>query len=49
MGKPERNRSLGKPRHRVEHSVKLNSKEIEWEDEDKWQAVANVAEKPGLC
>ena len=29
VGKPE-----GKSRHRVEHTVKLNSKEIEWEDED---------------
>ena len=34
VGKPEGKRSLGKPRHRMEHSVKLNSKEIEWEDED---------------
>jgi hypothetical protein len=32
-GKPEGNRSLGKPEHRVEHSVKTNSKEIGWEDE----------------
>jgi hypothetical protein len=34
VGKPERNRSLGKHKHRVEHSVTMNSEEIGWEDEE---------------
>jgi hypothetical protein len=32
-GKPEGNRSFGKPKHRAEHRVKMKSKEIRWEDE----------------
>jgi hypothetical protein len=34
VGKRERNRSLGKPRHTVKHSVETNSKEIVRVDKD---------------
>jgi hypothetical protein len=30
VGKPERNRSLGRYRHRWEKNYKMNLKEIEW-------------------
>jgi len=39
VGKPEGKRSLGKPRHTVEHRVKPKSKEREWEDEE-WINIA---------
>jgi hypothetical protein len=34
VGKSEGKRSLGKPRHTVQHNVKMNSNDIGWEDQD---------------
>jgi hypothetical protein len=45
VGKPERKRSLGKPRHSWENNVKLNLREMGWggmdwidlaQDKDQW-------------
>ena len=41
VGKSEGKRSLGKPRHTVEHNVKMNSNDIGWEDQD-WINTALV-------
>ena len=53
VGKPEGKRQLGRHRHRLENSIKINLQEIEWGcmgldwinlawDRDKWQAVINT-------
>jgi hypothetical protein len=52
VGKTEENRTLGIPRRRWDDNIKLNHKEIKWEDvdwidlaqdRDKWRAVVNTA------
>jgi len=49
--KPEGNRPLGRPRHRLEDNIKMDLQEMEFEgkdwidvaqDRDKWQALVNV-------
>jgi hypothetical protein len=52
VGKPERKRSLGRPRHRREYNIRLDLREIGWEvlasmrlakdDMDQRQAVVNM-------
>jgi hypothetical protein len=51
MGKPERTRLLGRPRHRGEDNIKMDPQEVgcggmDWielvEYRDRWQALANV-------
>jgi len=51
VGKPERKRPLGRPRHRLKYNIKMDLKEVECEgkdwidvaqDRDKWQALVNV-------
>jgi hypothetical protein len=51
MGKPERNRPLGRPRHRWEDNIKMDLQEMECEgmdwidvaqDRDRWQALVNA-------
>jgi hypothetical protein len=51
VGKPEGKRSLGRPRHRWEDSVKTDLREIGWggmdwihlaEDRDMWRALVNM-------
>jgi hypothetical protein len=51
MGKPERKRLLGRPRHRWEHSIKMYLGEIrrddmDWidlaQDRDQWRASVNT-------
>ena len=50
MGKPERNRSLGRPLHRLEDNIKMGLKIIpeglDWtklaRDRGKWRAVVNT-------
>ena len=39
VGKPERKRPLGRPRRRWEDNIKMDLKEIGWEDVD-WIDVA---------
>jgi hypothetical protein len=39
VGKPEAKRLLGRPRHRCDNNIGINSKEIEWEGVD-WIHVA---------
>jgi hypothetical protein len=34
VGKPEEKRPLGRPRHRWEDSIRMDLKEIVWEDVD---------------
>jgi hypothetical protein len=51
MGKPEGRRSLGRPRHRWEDSVKIHLQEVgyevvDWievaEDRNRWRALVNA-------
>jgi hypothetical protein len=51
MGKPERKRSLGRPRHRWVNNIKMDLREIGWDDMDRidvaqdrgqWRAVMNM-------
>jgi hypothetical protein len=51
VGKPERNRPLGKPRYRWEDNIKIESREIGWggmdwnhlvQDRDEWWALVNT-------
>ena len=51
VGKPERKRPLGRPRHRLKDNIKTDLKEVECEgknwidvaqDRDKWRALVNV-------
>jgi hypothetical protein len=49
VGKPERKRPLGRPRHRWEDNIGVHIKEIGWEnmnwmdvDRDHWQAFVNT-------
>jgi hypothetical protein len=50
VGKPERKRPLGRPRHRWEDNIRMDLKEIEWkgvawmhlaEGRDQWQTIVN--------
>jgi hypothetical protein len=50
MGKPERKRPLGRPRHRWEDGIGMNLREIGWgsvdwiqlsQDRDRWRALVN--------
>jgi len=36
FGKPEGKRLLGRPRHRLEHDIRMNLTEIVWEDVDRF-------------
>jgi len=52
VGKPERNRQLGRPKHTVGIILRSILKEIEWmdrtdlaKDRDKWWVVVNAAVK----
>jgi hypothetical protein len=51
MGKPEGKMPLGRPRHRWEHGIRLDLREICWgsvewiqlaQDRDRWRAVVNT-------
>ena len=51
VGKPERKRPLGRPRHRWEDNIKMDLKEVgcggmDWIDvaqnRDRWRALVNV-------
>ena len=51
MGKPERKRPLGRPRHRWEDNIKINLQEVgcggmDWtdlaHDKDRWRALVNA-------
>jgi hypothetical protein len=55
MGKPERKKSLGRPRRRREDNINLNIREIglggmNWidltQDRDQWRAVVNMVINP---
>jgi hypothetical protein len=52
VGKPERKRPLGRPRHRWVDNIKIDLREIEWdgmdwiglaENRDQWRALVNTA------
>jgi hypothetical protein len=51
VGKPERKRPLGRPRHRWEDNIRMDLRGVSWEgvdwmrlakDRDKWQAVMDT-------
>jgi hypothetical protein len=51
VGKPVGGRPLGRPRHRWEHSIEMDLRDIEWEyvswiglvqGRDRWQALVNM-------
>jgi hypothetical protein len=51
VGKPERKRSLGRPRHRWVDNIKLDLRKIGWDgmhwinlaqDRDQWRALVNT-------
>jgi hypothetical protein len=51
LGKPERKRPLGRPRHRWEDNIQIDLQEVEsagmdWirlaQERERWQAVVNV-------
>jgi len=50
VGKPERKKPLGRPRHRWEETIKLDLQEVDYgvmnlidlaQDRDKWRGLAN--------
>jgi len=41
VGKPGRKRSLGKPRHRWEHNIKMDLRELCWENVD-WLRIRTI-------
>jgi hypothetical protein len=52
VGKPERKRPLGRPRHRWLDNIKINFREIGWDgmdwidlaqDRDQWRNLVNMA------
>jgi hypothetical protein len=54
VGKPERRRPLGRPRHRWVDNIKIDFREIEWgdvdwidlaQDRDQWRALVNTVTK----
>jgi hypothetical protein len=54
VGKPERKRALGRPRHRWEDNIIMDIREIGWggvdwidmlEDRDQWRALVNAVMK----
>ena len=51
VGKPEGRRPLGRPRHRWENNIKMDSQEVGWramdwidmpQRKDRWRALVNV-------
>jgi hypothetical protein len=51
VGKPERNRPLGRPRRKWEDNIRMDLRKIGWEgvnwmhlaqDRDQWQALVNT-------
>jgi hypothetical protein len=51
VGKPERNRPLGKPRRKWENNIRMDHREIGWvdidwiglaQDRDQWRALVNT-------
>jgi hypothetical protein len=56
VGKPERKKSLGRPRRRWEGNIKIDFREIEWvcmdwidlaQDRDQWRTLVNTGEPTG--
>jgi hypothetical protein len=54
VGKPERNRPLGRPRRKWEDNIRMNLREIGWggmdwidlaQDKDQWRALVNTVMK----
>jgi hypothetical protein len=54
VGKPEGKKPLGRPRHRWENNIKMDSRETEWggmdwtdvaQDRDNWRAHVNTVKK----
>jgi hypothetical protein len=57
VGKPERKRSLGRPRHRWQDDIRIDLQEVgcggmDWielaQDTDRWRAVVNVVMNLGV-
>jgi hypothetical protein len=51
VGRPEENRLLGRPRHRMEDNIKMHLQDVEWGDmdwidlaqgRDRWRDLVNV-------
>jgi hypothetical protein len=45
VGKPERRRPLGRPRHRWVDNIRMDLVEVDWigvvQDRDRWRALLN--------
>jgi hypothetical protein len=58
VGKPERKRTLGRPRRRLKNVTKMYNEGIGWEgvewihltqERERWRAVVNAVINPGFC
>jgi hypothetical protein len=46
VGRPDGNKSLGKPRRRWEDNIKMDLQKMEWGVMDRWQELVNVVINP---